>query len=442
MGEFGIEEVKKSVENVINKLSLTIDDSILDNYQNGFIPDLLTYEKVEIPSIEIPCLYKYLIGAKSYLNQPTQFYDIFRSNRHSILIQKLSDALNNFASTGINVEKRLQRLVSEIEYDAFESVLFELLVAHKYLLNPNVNSLSFLEETEEKTPDIEIKLTNKTYYIECKKYNRINNIFPIIRNKVNELVNPLFKYIYSLGKCLIIELTFFVSPENIDKDIFIREVQLAISQDKSFKNDFYEILLCENSSIRFESYTLNPSPKFYSERYNYRTKSEWQGLITRMNAKYAYPISNIGKNSNYSSWLDEIDWDCAFKWKISNQEFLWQQKKMAYNLIFKGLAQLKHKSDNSILHVWIERDPSVGNRKNELLNFYKHINNNSMDKFAWLIFNETEFSVSLNGHFDLIEYAHIIGGPTRTTHEPAITLILNDPDSGMEEFGVGHIYPE
>ena len=72
MSEFGIEEVNKSVEHVINQLGLTIDDTILKDYQNGFIPNLLSYEKVETPSIEIPCIHKYLIGAKTYLNQPTQ----------------------------------------------------------------------------------------------------------------------------------------------------------------------------------------------------------------------------------------------------------------------------------------------------------------------------------------------------------------------------------
>src|ERR1035437_10858035 len=108
MNEFGMEEVRKSIENITNKLSLTIDNSLLEKYQNGFIPKLLSYEKVEKADTEIPCIQKFLIGAKTYLAQPTQFYDIFRSNRHSILIQKLSDAIDNFENKGVDANKRLK----------------------------------------------------------------------------------------------------------------------------------------------------------------------------------------------------------------------------------------------------------------------------------------------------------------------------------------------
>jgi len=93
MSMFTNNEVEEAISGICAKLGITIDAKIKTEYQNGKHPNLLSYEKVEKAKIEIPCIQKYLIGAQTYLDQPCQFFDIFRLCRHVILIQNLNKAI-------------------------------------------------------------------------------------------------------------------------------------------------------------------------------------------------------------------------------------------------------------------------------------------------------------------------------------------------------------
>ena len=35
-----------------------------------------------------------------------------------------------------------------------------------------------------------------------------------------------------------------------------------------------------------------------------------------------------------STWLDSTDFECAFKWKITDENIIWRYKKLGYNLHF------------------------------------------------------------------------------------------------------------
>ncbi len=191
-----------------------------------------------------------------------------------------------------------------------------------------------------------------------------------------------------------------------------------------------------------ETFTLYPSPKYFWERYGFRERGDWFGLVMAMNAKHANHIDTADlTGETYSTWLDDVDWECAVKWKITDEEILWKHKRLGYTRLFKGLDQLQSKGTNTILHAWFERDYAIGHRQNELKDFFGRIEASARDIFAWIIFNETCFDVSPEGRFDLIENAHIIRGPGAMSSQFAVTCVFTEPDertSELAEFGIGH----
>jgi hypothetical protein len=421
--------------------NIEIDEAIQEDYQNGKYPSLLSYEKIEKSPIIIPCLEKYLIGAKTYLNQPTQYFDIFRSNRHINLLLKLNGVIDLIKNKIIGGENKIKRLKTIVGYDQFEATMFEVLVAARYSQLSAIESVSFIEETQNKTPDIEVKTKDKTYSVECKKYDRMNDFSPSLRDKVRELMSPVYDRLYKENINCLFEIIFYRDPHSISYIKFGNDLYSSAKKHVSVSNESYSIIPNKLDPIVFTDFVLYPSPQFFKDRYNYETKSEWQGILHRMYSKPARKIDLVSHEDLFSTWLDSISWEVAAKWKIENEEIIWKQKKLAYNRLFKAMAQLKGREENSILHIWFERDTSIGHRKNELLDFFHELEGGN-ERFSWLIFNETELDVNYDGMFDFIEHAHIISGPTCKAKDPMVSLIFTEFEKRTDDFGVGYIYKD
>ena len=162
-----------------------------------------------------------------------------------------------------------------------------------------------------------------------------------------------------------------------------------------------------------------------------------------MSARYVDMSDNPHAGHCASTWLDDVDFDCKIKWRITNQEILARLQKISYKLLFKGLSQLRAMGTNTIMHSWIERGV-WGHRQDILMNFFNKLRSDQKEFFSWLIFNETILDVSPQGNIDLIEHAHIIQGPSATTPPPVTNIFVNDKGmiSGLGEFGIGNELPD
>lgn len=437
-------DIKKAISGVCNKLNINLDSKLQNDYQNGKYPKLLSYEKIDKSRIVIPVIQKYLIGAQTYLNQPTQYFDIFRLCRPVILIQILNQSLGIIIDKVENYQDKLKKLCKETEYDPFESILFELFVASNYAQLNQVKNIVFLDETGSKSPDIEVATINNLFYIECKKFDRFSNLVPELRKIAVAKAGPIVQVLLKNRISAIIELIYFNHPNEIlEKDI-LKACNKAIITSTLIINKNFSIKIIPLDNNKIDGYILFPSPKCYWDRYEYKEKGDWDGIYSTFSAKFARIESIVEKKEYSSSWIDDFNWEIAIKWKVRNDKLVWKQKRLSYTRIFKGLNQLKTKGPNSILHVWFERKPSKGHSKNELLHFLQTLRSNSNDIFSWLLFNETIFDVSLQGIYDLIEHTHIIKGPSAKTKFPLVTNIFtkDNLNQGIGEFGKGHPLPD
>lgn len=442
----GFETLEQTAERIAQRLGIEINHQLLSEYTKGLHPYLLSYEKLELPRQDVPAIQKTLIGALSIIKNPCQFYDIFRACRPFFTVNLLDRALEIIVAKVGNFEGRLEKLKEVKNFDAFDSIFYELLVSAQYAQNEKITNVTFLDEKSESHPDIRFFFGKELGHVECKKFDRHSNFAVELRNLISEKTQHTLNTFLSAGQSAVIELEFHVDPHNIDP---YQIEQISQKSFKTGKKECIEGLLSAKANRiehqRLESYSLFPSAKHYWERYNYQNGSQWHGLVNNMRCKFGWIDPRIELRDRLaSSWLDEISCECAIKWRITDETILWRYRKFAYNLLFKGLRQLQNFGDNSILHVWFERDMAIGHRKKELMDFAKRIYNSQKDIFSWIVFNETIFDVSIKGIFDLIEHAHFFPGPKPFSSKPLITNIFTAQDDATideGEFGIGQNLP-
>lgn len=446
MNTFSSPELESAISGIFNKLGIKIDTKLQQEYQNGKHPKLLSYEKVETSPITIPTIQKYLIGAKTILNQPCQFYDILRACRHFFFIQILNDAIETVIKRVSNYEERFERLLKETTYDPFDAIFYELTVAAHYANSPGVKNVKFLDESSEKTPDFEFIHKGEQVFVECKRFDRDADIVLRIRDEVRDKAQLTLHSFLEQNQSAIIEVSFHKDPELISNTL-IRDICFEAFKTRTpiIDNSLTAIAKPLHPQ-ELDNFILFPSPMYNWQRYGYRNKGEWFGITSLMNAKFGRHIDLDGEDGQLAStWLDSADFECAFKWKITDENIVWRYKRLGYSRLFKGLTQLQSHGINSVLHAWYERDNFAGHRKKELLDFFLRLNKSSQDFFSWIIFNETILDTSFEGIFDFIEHAHPICGPTAKNREPIVTTVFTRKDGYTfegGEFGVGPELPD
>lgn len=426
-----------AIEKVCKDFQITIPEHLLEAFLDGEFPSLLCYEKVEKSQIQIAAIIKYLIGAKHNTLQPRQYYDIFRATRHCTVIELLGLALQNGLMRIKNVEERIRELCRVEDYDAFDAILFELLTANQYNIHPDVVEVTFLPVSSVSEPDLEVVTKSKKFYVECKHFDRSVDIAEEIRKDVRSKVSKTYMFFHNLNKSLMIDLSFHVDPKDVSEEEIFRLVQVSVERGQAIETDRLTVETHNLLYERLESYTLFPSAQYYWNRYKFKSNGPWHGVVTPMFAKFK-KFSSCSEN-NISSWLDDVSWECPIRWRVTDQEIIWKQKRLGYTRLFKGLNQLQARGDNSVLHVWFERDLSFGHRRNELVDFCSRVANNAKDRFSWLVFNETILDLTIEGRFDFIEHAHFIAGPTHNSEKPLVLNVFAPEilEKNVGLFGVG-----
>jgi len=447
-GDFSEVDVDNAIHMVCKHLKIEIDDSLYVQYINGYYQDFLTYHKLKGKENTIPYIQKILIAAKSYCHQPVVFYDIISTCRCVYYVQWLSKVFSILSPKNAkNFEYKCEKLLSMKNSDEFESVLYELLVAAKYLENLDCPRIEFIKETPAaKTPDICLQINGGDVFVECKRFNRVSDFSVKVRNDINDKFSYVANCFMEYNKSFMFDMVFLCEPSSVTRE---RMLKCCIEAAKSpmtpiVEPDFYVIahllLEYENEGI------LYPSPKFYKDRYDFEYGHGWQGLVHRGAPIWLKARKDTGaKDKIHTTWIAGLQWDCALRWKIESQNILAMYRKFTYKKIFEGIEQLNNFGKYCILHSWLERDKAVGARRDEMMQFFDKLKFSGYD-LSWLVFNETDFDVSPNGYFDLIENVHVIAGPCTLTSAPPVTnLFLPDGaaawNPGVALFGVGMELP-
>lgn len=436
------ESLISAIKRVCEDFCITIPEDILEAYLDGKLPSLLSYEKVEKSEIQLPVIIKYLIGAKHNTLQPRQYYDIFRATRHCTVVELLDVALRSGLRSIKNVDERILELCRVDAYDAFDAILFELLTANRYRAHPEVLEVRFLPVGSSIEPDIEVVTKLKKFYVECKRFDRSADIAEEIRATVRSKVKETISFFLKEQKSIAIDLSIHIAPEDILEEEILKLAQESIERGCTLET---ERLTVSTRHLRYEgldTYTLFPSAQYFWNRYKFKNNGEWQGIVTPLIAKFKKFNKNL--EGNLSSWLDDVSWECPIRWRVTDKELIWRHKRLGYTRLFKGLDQLQARGDDSVLHVWFERDPSFGHRRNELVDFCSRVENKAKDRFSWIVFNETILDLTIAGRFDFIEHAHFVAGPTHNFEKPLVLNVFSPSNS--EEigglFGVGLVLPD
>ncbi|MGH7945787.1 MAG: hypothetical protein ACREF9_12370, partial [Opitutaceae bacterium] len=188
---------------------------------------------------------------------------------------------------------------------------------------------------------------------------------------------------------------------------------------------------------------LYPSPGFAWDRYGYRVRGEWMGIVHELIGSRESPVDPPrGLCPGPTSWIRRIAWDCGIKWRIGDKDLFAKYRRFAFNTLKDGLAQLAGGGGNSVVHTWLESDYFLGGREDVLEDFRGNVSADPTLNFGWIAVNETQLDISPKGFFDLIEHGHYLRGPTAVSRSPEVTTVFTDGGARFGTFGRGVDLPD
>ena len=309
---YGVDEVQQAIDGITGRLGCSPAKALQAEYEAGLHPNLLNYDKIDTPLASVPALTKYLVGAGSFLHQPANFYHIFGTCRCVNLIQFLERAVKRLTSTHVEgIHVRFERLITEKKRDAFEAIAFELITAARYLEHPAVTSIRFIEETPTKqTPDFVVSTGLFELYVECKKIDRTQDFTLQIRNAARDLINPVLKSFRDNSKSVVADITFHSDPRNLSSHKLQKIFEVALRKQVPIIDQDFTVIAKQPSRYETGTITLCPSPALWWERYSYRVRSEWIGIVNALDCQWAHR-SDLPKDlsGGMSTWINDIAWE-------------------------------------------------------------------------------------------------------------------------------------
>lgn len=415
---------------------------LYQQYALGLSPTILSYGKGRTDLNSATPLERYIVGALGYVRVHAHFYDIFNACRGSSLLCPLSNAIQVLKTKKIKGHKeRVERLFAASNCDDFDSILFELVVASKYAENPLIKGLEFIEETaDNKTPDLTYSLGGgKRVYCECKKPNRMTDHAFSMKAQAEQCLSPLLAKFREMFKSVVADVVFQVRPDEIASDELLRSCRVAIDTRRPVQNDAFLITVRELPRWESDSFQLYPAPNFDALRYGYTVRGEWAGILRDLEGRFSnHMIGPRRVDHGRSSWLSDIDWDCAIKWKIGPSQLFEKYKRFAFKNIYEGLTQAGALGEHGIVHLWLESEYFQGDKTETFLNFLQDLDKRPRP-YDWLIINETLFDTSPEGRFDVVEHARFRKGSGNLDAEPQVLNVFSDGVASTSDF---HRAPE
>jgi hypothetical protein len=364
-------DVRGCIQSLATDLGVQYPHPLQEDYEAGLYPHLLSYEKVEKAKPVITALEKYIIGASSFLGQPHHFYDIFRACRHVTLIQPLSRAVRELITQKVvGHEEKLDALKTATDYDEFESILFELVSTWRYMRSSFVSKVEFIPQTpQHRTPDLRVILVDAIEtFCEFKKLDRTSDYAARLRNDVRDRLNPVITSLREDGISFLGEISFHDDPASISAARIEGACRASINSGSPIIESDFQIVARRLPAYVSETYKLYPSPDYYWGRYQFRARGEWYGIVHQIFAKYADHIGAVsGRARGMSTWLEDVSWDAAIKWKIASPELVAKQRRFSFSTIFSGLEQINGKGFEGVLHVWLETEYCLTNRRDAMI---------------------------------------------------------------------------
>ncbi|MFT3912584.1 MAG: hypothetical protein QM704_00435 [Anaeromyxobacteraceae bacterium] len=322
------------------------------------------------------------------------------------------------------------RLARAIEFDDFEAALFEVVVAARYAVHPAITDLAFIPASSTPTPDFSVQTRRGRLHVECKKFDRMTDASPRIRDAVRDATTPLIHVLDSEKVSAVIEWKIATETPQLDPQQLVRDAFGALASGGAIVRP--EGTVFARGLVPLdppENLILIPSPAYFWDQFEYASGGPWHGLVDAHRGRMAGP-----------SYAVALSWVAGVKWAVTNEKAMQRARRFGYARVFKGLEQLEAAGEDTVLHVCLERIAGVGPRVAELKHFVETLKE-KRKRFGWLVFNEFEIDVTMGGRFDFQEHAHFVPGSRRFGKEPPVSMVFV-PGSGVTgPFGVGATLP-
>jgi len=426
--------LREAIDRIRARAGLVLDAKTEQAFFAGRMLTSVYYEKLGGPAPTEPALSRMLLVAESHLHQPdvNSFYDIFRAARYVPLTRILDRDLELLSVKATGWQSRFKRLVAAQEFDELESILFELCVGARYSSLPYVQEVIFIHEGKAPSPDLEVRLRFGSVFVECKKFDRMSDVTMQMRDGMRDATRKAIRVFKASGDSAIVEATLHCLPSEVDVREFEAAVRSAFRSRGAIISPLWNVTAEPVKPLDLQhAYKLVPSPDYFWHQYRYATSGPWQGLVEAIRGDYAGP-----------SFLDELYQVIGIKWAVEDHQIVSRQTRLGFQRLFRGIEQLADLGDRTILHVCYDR--TVSGPRAETLHRFLGEANKKKKEFSWVIFNELDIDVTLEGRYDFREHAHFAAGPKLFYSEPPVTQVFVTETlaaGGWELFGIGAELP-
>jgi hypothetical protein len=385
-----------------------------------------------------PALLRHLFLASAWLDEPSTdlFFDIYGSARAVPLIRNVARAVRASRHSPRAV-RRTERLTTLTDDDEFENLLLELSAFAAYGASERIGGVEFVDEDPtSKTPDLRVvPRAGSPYYVECKRAARRTDFAADLRANMAGPAQLLLDIAMHAGVDVLWDFTIKAAPDRISSSALSADAAEILRRGGMIVGEQYTLSVSRLRPPDLTNYRLYPAPEYYKLQYGFEAgdKAEWHGISCAMDADFK------------GSFIDELHWESAVRWRIGDDELIWKHLRLPFTLVFKGLEQLVTHDPCSVLHFQYERGDNLGHRARFIGDLSRRLQERPKLTFRWLVFNEVEYGLSVGGRFSVTENAHFVNGtPMKTGERPDVPRLLTHPEDlkvGPAMWGVGTLMP-
>lgn len=432
-------ELRRAMERLADRTGVVLPRPVADEYLRGEVKQIDTHDGLRGAVTTLHPLVRYLAVCESYVLQPQLgeeprldlFYNIYAAARAVPMVRALDRALGALPVDTVGLGEKLQELRSSTTFSELESTIFEFVTAARYHTTLNA-PIEFIHDKSRRSPDFLCR-ASQVIAVECKKYDKYNEISRELREVVNDLLVPTVMTFAAGGISALVDVRFKGDPRGLSHAAITKLAVQSLTRERAVRDHGVSVRTRPLPPPDLSTLWLFPSPKFHADRYGFYPGCSWNGLVNRMSCTLAGP-----------SIVDDISWEGAARWRLEDEDIVWRKRKLNYATMFSGVDQLRGWGDVRVLHVALDRDPAVGPRPDSLIGFLNKLYGGKDKSVAdWIVFNELMTFPTVTGHLDFREHAHQVSN-WQMNSKPPVALVFVGPEDAVDgegSWGVGHDLP-
>lgn len=312
-------------------------------------PSLEGLSEVTVLAVKDDLIGWYLYLVDMIINEPHK-YEFFQGARVLPIFKRFGTDLDRLKKIE-GVEKRIKDLMRKRQSEA-DAILFEILTA--LLWARNGYEITFVDEKNEKTPDIIAKKEGRTWSIECKRQSKTADYTYRETAKRRKMISYISFEL--LKQNILLDIVFHVEletlPDSFLKDLLERTFTQRVNPGRIVSNGQVDIDLAFVDMPAIKQHLENNSVKYGSPLLNTligKKQIDGKGFTCGLYAN----LFRVGEGNVNNLFMSDISNAYGVHWSCDAKEAVWAKARDIKSQVHAAIQQF-NSEDTAIIHVGME----------------------------------------------------------------------------------------